>query len=238
MSLVLQAVAEAAQAGAANGTVASRRPDQALPSSPRKPRAERELCSIPVSTLISCSVAPERLKNLLAARLCNHSAVALAELTHPFGGFDPGNDRTGTVLTEISGVIADMPAHRLTAPSSHALGEAGVGWPRNAAGGDQSDADRALRNQCEMICRASSKARPCAPAMLATSIGPDQLLPGGGLLFDEPSVTGLPSDVITSTRAMFRLLVLARAVWNEGSGPAWRCPSVPTLTPGKRDESP
>src|ERR1700748_1628820 len=32
---------------------------------------------------------PERVKRLVAARMCNHSAVALAELTHLFGRLDP-----------------------------------------------------------------------------------------------------------------------------------------------------
>jgi hypothetical protein len=70
--------------------------------------------------------APDRLKSLLTARLCNHSAVALAELTQLFGRLDPADRRTTAALAQISGVITSMPAHRLTAPSTHALGEAGI----------------------------------------------------------------------------------------------------------------
>jgi predicted nucleic acid-binding protein len=70
--------------------------------------------------------APEAVKNLLAARLSNHSGIALAELTHLFGRLDPRNDRTGRILSEIKGVISDLPRHRLQAPSVKVLGDAGI----------------------------------------------------------------------------------------------------------------
>ena len=70
--------------------------------------------------------APEGLKSLLTTRLSNHSGVALAELTHLFGRLDPRDDRTGQVLAEISGVISDMPSHRLSSPSLKVQGEAGI----------------------------------------------------------------------------------------------------------------
>ncbi|HLH89530.1 MAG TPA: hypothetical protein VKX28_13845 [Xanthobacteraceae bacterium] len=62
----------------------------------------------------------------MAARLCNHSGIALAELTHVFGRLDPRDPRTGDVLKEIAGVITHIPDHRLSAPSVNALGEAGI----------------------------------------------------------------------------------------------------------------
>ena len=70
--------------------------------------------------------APERVKRLLTVRLSNHSGIVLAELTHVFGRLDPRDNRTGRVLAEIGGIISDMPAHRLTAPSLGALGAAGI----------------------------------------------------------------------------------------------------------------
>jgi hypothetical protein len=70
--------------------------------------------------------APGGIKTLLVTRLCNHSGVVLAELTHLFGRLDPRDHRTGRVLAEISGVISDMPAHRLSPPSLKVLGEAGI----------------------------------------------------------------------------------------------------------------
>ncbi len=70
--------------------------------------------------------APEGVRSLLTTRLSNHSGVALAELTHLFGRLDPRDDRTGQVLAEISGVISDMPSHRLSSPSLNVQGEAGI----------------------------------------------------------------------------------------------------------------
>jgi hypothetical protein len=69
---------------------------------------------------------PERVQHLLTIRHCNHSGIALAELTHLFGRLDPSDHRTASVLVEITGVISDIPEHRLRAPSIGALGEAGI----------------------------------------------------------------------------------------------------------------
>jgi predicted nucleic acid-binding protein len=70
--------------------------------------------------------APEQIRRVLAARISNHSGVALSELTHLFGRLDPWDARTPTVLAEIAGAISDIPGHRLSAPSIRALGEAGI----------------------------------------------------------------------------------------------------------------
>ncbi len=56
----------------------------------------------------------------------NHSTVALAELTHLYGRLDPGHAGARVALSAISGVIDDIPAHRLTAPPARAFGEAGM----------------------------------------------------------------------------------------------------------------
>jgi predicted nucleic acid-binding protein len=63
---------------------------------------------------------------LLELRLINHSVVCLSKLTHLFGRLDPADPRTKNALKEISGVIADIPKHRLGAPSAQACGEAGM----------------------------------------------------------------------------------------------------------------
>jgi hypothetical protein len=72
------------------------------------------------------SRAPDNVKSLLTTRLCNHSAIALAELTHLFGHLDPRDKRSAGVWREISGVISDMSPHRLSAPSVRVTGEAGI----------------------------------------------------------------------------------------------------------------
>jgi hypothetical protein len=105
----------------------NRRPDEALPFVSEKASGGRELL---LDTCVYIDVlqrrTPEAVERLLAARLSNHSGVALAELTHLFGRLDPRDDRTAKVLAEISGVISDMPEHRLIAPSLNVLGEAGI----------------------------------------------------------------------------------------------------------------
>jgi len=69
---------------------------------------------------------PSAVDDLLRMRIVNHSAIALGELTHLFGRLDPGHTDTRKTLRIISGVIDDIPAHRLTAPTARAYGEAGM----------------------------------------------------------------------------------------------------------------
>lgn len=63
---------------------------------------------------------------LLELRVINHTVVCLAELTHLFGRLDPADARTKSALKQISGVVADIPNHRLSAPSAQVCGEAGM----------------------------------------------------------------------------------------------------------------
>jgi predicted nucleic acid-binding protein len=104
------------------------RPDQALPFV-----SEAATGGGPELLLDTCVYidvlqrrAPEPVKMLLGTRLCNHSGIVLAELTHLFGRLDPKDRRTERVLAEIAGVIADIPVHRLSMPSLNVLGEAGI----------------------------------------------------------------------------------------------------------------
>jgi len=70
--------------------------------------------------------SPPDVDELLRLRIVNHSTIALAELTHLFGRLDPNHAGTGGTLSAIAGVIDDIPAHRLTAPSTRTFGEAGM----------------------------------------------------------------------------------------------------------------
>jgi predicted nucleic acid-binding protein len=69
---------------------------------------------------------PEAVDELLTYRVCHHSAVCLAELTHVFGRLDPAHPSTSGVLQTIRGVIDDIPRHRLHAPETAMWGEAGM----------------------------------------------------------------------------------------------------------------
>jgi hypothetical protein len=70
---------------------------------------------------------PQNVADLLVARIANHSAICLAELTDLFGRLDPKHPETSNTLKEVRGVIEeDVPPHRLTAPSTRVFGEAGM----------------------------------------------------------------------------------------------------------------
>lgn len=70
--------------------------------------------------------SPPPLDLLLSIRVCNHSAVCLAELTHLFGRLDPENAGTKSALREIEATIDDIPGHRLSAPDEEIWGVAGM----------------------------------------------------------------------------------------------------------------
>jgi predicted nucleic acid-binding protein len=70
--------------------------------------------------------APPALKELILFRICNHSAVCLAELSHVFGRLNPFDHRTSAVLTEVEGAIREIPSHRLTEPDAEIWGAAGI----------------------------------------------------------------------------------------------------------------
>ncbi|TPL14830.1 type II toxin-antitoxin system VapC family toxin [Mesorhizobium sp. B2-4-9] len=69
---------------------------------------------------------PEAVDNLLTYRLCHHSAVCLAELSHVFGRLDPAHPTTKSVPGAVADTIEDIPAHRLHAPDANAWGRAGM----------------------------------------------------------------------------------------------------------------
>jgi predicted nucleic acid-binding protein len=104
-----------------------RRPFESLRFVPDEPSTGPELL---LDTCVYIDVlqrrASEPVKRVLATRLCNHSGIALAELTHLLGRLNPSDSRTTDVLTKIATIISGIPAHRLRAPSLSVLGEAGI----------------------------------------------------------------------------------------------------------------
>jgi len=69
---------------------------------------------------------PDAVDELLTYRVCYHSAVCVAELTHVFGRLDPTHPSTSGVLQTVREVIEDIPPHHLQAPDSATWGEAGM----------------------------------------------------------------------------------------------------------------
>ncbi|MGB3386998.1 MAG: hypothetical protein WBA88_03350 [Pseudaminobacter sp.] len=69
---------------------------------------------------------PQTVDDLLTYRLCHHSAVCLAELSHVFGRLDPAHKTTKAILRAVQETIEDIPAHRLHAPDATTWGRAGM----------------------------------------------------------------------------------------------------------------
>lgn len=80
--------------------------------------------SVYIDILQGC--APPEVRRLMEIRQVNHSSIALTELSHLFGRLDPAHPDTKAVLAPIAATIADIPPHRLSAPSIRAAAEAGI----------------------------------------------------------------------------------------------------------------
>lgn len=104
-----------------------RRPDSALSwAGDQPPVGSTLLLDTSVYLDVLQGRTPEVVDDLLTYRLCHHSAVCLAELSHVFGRLDPAHPRTKPVLKVVADTIDDIPAHRLHAPDATAWGRAGM----------------------------------------------------------------------------------------------------------------
>lgn len=64
---------------------------------------------------------------LIQIRICHHSAVCLAELTHAFGRLDPAHPDTKDTLKQIRKTVdEDIPLHRLHPPGTDVWTNAGI----------------------------------------------------------------------------------------------------------------
>ena len=70
--------------------------------------------------------SPASADDLLNFRICHHSCVSLAELTHVFGRLDPAHAETASVLDRVGDAIGAIPSHRLHAPDAAVWGWAGM----------------------------------------------------------------------------------------------------------------
>ncbi|MER9139558.1 hypothetical protein NKI20_25465 [Mesorhizobium sp. M0830] len=102
-----------------------RRPDSALSwAGDQPPVGGALLLDTSVYLDVLQGRTPEVVDDLLTYRLCQHSAVCLAELSHLFGRL--GHPTTKSVLKVVADTIEDIPAHRLHAPDATAWGRAGM----------------------------------------------------------------------------------------------------------------
>ena len=105
----------------------ARRNDDDLPYLPEPNDVAREIMlDTCVYIDVLQGVTPPAVEELIAAQRPNHSSICLAELTHLIGRLDPDHPGTTQALNEVKGIIGEIPLRRLTAPSTRALGEAGM----------------------------------------------------------------------------------------------------------------
>lgn len=126
---------------------------------------------------------PRVVEDLLIARISNHSAICLAELTHLVGRLDPDHPGTAAIVRELRGVIEhDIPGHRLTAPSTRVLGEAGMlaGLTMRLSGRSK---DQALLNDAILYLHAQERGCIVLTRNVADFDLFQQLMPSGSVLF-------------------------------------------------------
>ena len=121
---------------------------------------------------------------ITSLRICNHSAVSLAELTHAFGRLNPAHRDTPNTLARISEVIAVIRTHRLTAPGPSLWGTAGVlAGLAFRLGGYGKGQERKLLNGALLYLQALESGQ----VVLTRNIGDfdllNQLVPEGRMLF-------------------------------------------------------
>jgi predicted nucleic acid-binding protein len=104
-----------------------RRRKEALPFVAVPPQPGRELL---LDTCVYIDVlqgqTPTEVDALLQLRTLNHLSVCVAELAHAFGRLNPRHASTATALRVLMRTIADIPPHRVTAPTANTVIEAGI----------------------------------------------------------------------------------------------------------------
>jgi len=126
--------------------------------------------------------APPAVDRLLETRIVNHSAIALAELTHLMGALDPAHPGTAPALTRLGEVIDNIRARRLTGPSVRACGEAGMlaGLVTRLAGRRK---DISLLNDAMLFLQAAEMGCELLTGNVAEFDWFDQIVPGTGVMF-------------------------------------------------------
>ena len=127
--------------------------------------------------------SPREVVALLALRICNHSAVCLAELTHAFGRLDPRHPDTVDTLEALRKTIAAMRPHRVREPSQSAWGTAGIlAGLAFRLGGYQVGQERRLLNDALVFLQALEEGQ----VVLTRNVGDfdilNQLVPEGRIL--------------------------------------------------------
>ncbi len=127
--------------------------------------------------------SPRDVDELISLRVCNHSSVCIAELTHAFGRLSPRHPGTEDVLYRLAETIGGMPAHRVSEPTQSAWGTAGVlAGLAFRLGGYQPGQERKLLNDSLVFLQALEGGQ----VVLTGNVGDfdilNQLVPDGRIL--------------------------------------------------------
>lgn len=127
--------------------------------------------------------SPSEVDELLALRICNHSAVCLAELTHAHGRLNPRHPKTAETLGSIGKAIAAMPPHRISEPSQSAWGTAGIlTGLAFRVGGYQAGQERKLLNDALVFLQALENGQVVLTGNISDFDILNQLVPEGRIL--------------------------------------------------------
>ncbi|MEA2740344.1 MAG: hypothetical protein QOH05_3651 [Acetobacteraceae bacterium] len=127
--------------------------------------------------------APREVGDLLGLRICNHSAVCLAELTRAYGRLDPTHPTTGSALDSIGRTIEAMPPHRISEPSQSVWGTTGIlAGLAFRLGGYQAGQERKLLNDALVFLQALEDGQVVLSANSGDFDILNQLVPEGRIL--------------------------------------------------------
>ena len=128
--------------------------------------------------------SPPEVDEITSLRLCNHSAVCLAELTHASGRLSPTHPGTPNALSRISQLISGIPPHRLGEPSASVWGTAGIlAGLTFRLGGYQKGQERKLLNDALLYLQALEAGQVVLTRNVADFDRLNQLMPEGRVLF-------------------------------------------------------
>jgi hypothetical protein len=120
---------------------------------------------------------------LLAMRICNHSAVCLADLTHAFGRPDPNRPETESTLGKCRRTVNGIRPHRLREPSQTVGRTSGIlaGLPFRR-GGYAKERERKLLNDAPVFLQALDHGQTVLTRNSADFDALNQMVPEGRIL--------------------------------------------------------
>jgi hypothetical protein len=134
-----------------------------------------------IDGLQGCS--PHDVGALMSLRICNHSSVCLAELTHAFGRLAPSHPETANTLARIADTIVAMPPHRVSEPTLSACRTAGMlAGLAFRLGGYQPGQERKLLNDALIFLQAYKNGQVVLTGNIRDFDFLNQLLPEGRII--------------------------------------------------------